>query len=160
MALRGITLALFVILLFLSPCPATAQSGDWSKKSTITLEDQSEVPGMVLEPGTYVLKAEETYSSPRTSVQLLNRDESQLLTTFIAVPDNRQRPDSDAVITFFDGITEGPKPIQTWFYPGEMNGYEFVYPISRAKEIAKHATDHVMASNSKEAAIVAVTANG
>src|SRR5438270_13669301 len=115
---------------------------------------------MVLEPGTYVLKAEETYSSPRTSVQLLNRDESQLLTTFIAVPDNRQRPDSDAVITFFDGITEGPKPIQTWFYPGEMNGYEFVYPISRAKEIAQHATDHVMASNSKEAAIVAVTANG
>src|SRR5438034_578179 len=125
MALRGITLALSVILLFLSPCPATAQSRDWSKKSTITLKDQSEVPGIILEPDTYILKTKKTYSNPQTSVQLLNRDKSQLLTTFIAVPDNRQRPDSDAVITFFDGITEGPKPIQTWFYPNEMNGYEF-----------------------------------
>ena len=161
MALRGITLALLISFLLLSPYTAVAQSGDWAKKSTIELKDLSEVPGMVLEPGIYVLKAEDAYSStPRIAIQLLNKDESQILTSFVAVPDNRQRPDSDAVIVFFEGITEGPRPIQTWFYPGEMNGYEFVYPTARAKEIAKHAADHVMASDSKDAAIAAVTSNG
>ncbi len=41
-----------------------------------------------------------------------------------------------------------------------MNGYEFVYPTPRAKEIAKHTDDHVMASTAKDAAIVAVTPSG
>jgi len=41
-----------------------------------------------------------------------------------------------------------------------MNGYEFVYPKTRAKEIAKHTDDHVMASDSKDGAIVAVTSSG
>ena len=160
MALHRITLAAVFALLLASTIPAQAQSYDWAKKSVITLNDMSEVPGMVLEPGTYVLKADDNLNSPRTVVQLLNKDESQILTTFLAVPDNRLRPESDVVVTFFDGVTSGPKPIQTWFYPGEMNGYEFVYPRPRAKEIAKHTEDHVIASDSREAAIVAITASG
>jgi hypothetical protein len=160
MALQRITFAALFALLLASTIPAQAQSYEWAKKSVITLEDMSEVPGMVLEPGTYVLKAEDNLNSPRTVVQLLNKDESQILTTFLAVPDNRVRPESDVVLTFFDGVTAGPKPIQTWFYPGEMNGYEFVYPPSRAKEIAKHTQDHVIASDSKESAIVAITPSG
>ena len=65
------------------------------------------------------------------------------------------------MITFFSGITEGPRPIQTWFYVGDMNGYEFVYPKTRAKEIAKRADDHVMAAESKDSTtIVAITPNG
>src|SRR5215467_3573567 len=160
MALHRITLAAVFALLLASTIPAQAQSYDWARKSVITLNDMSEVPGMVLEPGTYVLKADDSLNSPRTVVQLLNKDESQILTTFLAVPDNRLRPESDVVVTFFDGVTSGPKPIQTWFYPGEMNGYEFVYPRPRAKEIAKTTDDHVIASDSKNAAIVAVTPSG
>src|SRR5262249_47995164 len=115
---------------------------------------------MVLEPGTYVLKADDTLNNSRTTVKLMNKDESQVLATFIGVPDNRLRQDPDAVLTFFGGINAGPRPVQSWFYPGEMNGLELVYPKPRAKEIAKHTDDHVMASESKEAAIVAVTSSG
>src|SRR5215813_5155561 len=160
MALRSITLAVLLVLPLATSIPADAQSYEWAKKSVITLQDLSEVPGMVLEPGTYVLKADENGTSPRTVVQLLNRDESQILTSFLAVPDNRLRPETDVVVTFFSGVTEGPRPIQTWFYPGEMNGYEFVYPRPRAKEIAKTTDDHVIASDSREAAIVAITPSG
>ena len=115
---------------------------------------------MVLEPGTYVLKTDDNLNNSRAIIQLLNKDESQILTTFVAVPDNRMRPDGEVVLTFFDKVTSGPKPIQTWFYPGEMNGYEFVYPTARAKEIAKHIDDHVLASASKDAAIYALTPSG
>ena len=162
MARPVISLAVLLSFLLVFTAPAHAQY-EWAKKSVITLNDLCEVPGMVLEPGTYVLKTDDNLSNSRAVIQLLNKDESQILTTFIAVPDHRMRPDStgsDVVLTFFDGVTVGPKPIQTWFYPGEMNGYEFVYPTSRAKEIAKHTDDHVMASDGKNAAIIAVTPSG
>ncbi len=153
-------LAIFMVLLTASSLSANPATEQWSKKSVITLTDLSEVPGMVIEPGTYVLKADETAGNERTTLLLLNQDESQVLTSFIAIPDHRQRPDLDTVITFFDGVSSDPKPIQTWFYMGEMNGYEFVYPKPRAKEISKFAEDHVMGSESKDAAIFAITPNG
>jgi hypothetical protein len=159
MARPVISLAVLLSVLLLFSTPAHAQY-EWAKKSVITLNDLCEIPGMVLEPGTYVLKTDDNLNNSRAVIQLLNKDESQIITTFIAVPDHRMRPDSDVVLTFFDGVTVGPKPIQTWFYPGEMNGYEFVYPTARAKEIAKHTDDHVMASAGKDAAIVAVTPSG
>ena len=161
MVLHSIRLAVLITLCTFNSLQANSDTEQWFKKSTITLTDLSEVPGMVLEPGTYVLKAEESPGSEKFVIQLLNQDESQILTSFVAVPDHRQRPDYDTVITFFTGITDGPRPIQTWFYVGDMNGYEFVYPKPRAKEIAKRTDDHVMAAESKDAAtIVAITPNG
>ena len=159
MAVKSTFLALLVALLLAVSTPAQAQYG-WAKKSVVTLNDLTEVPGMVLEPGTYVIKTDDNVNNSRAVIQLLNQDESQVLTSFIAVSDHRMRPDTDVVLTFFDKVTSGPKPIQTWFYPGEMNGYEFVYPKPRAKEIAKYAEDHVMASDSKDGAIVAITPSG
>lgn len=161
MVLHSIRLAVLITLCTFNSLQANSDTEQWFKKSTITITDLSEVPGMVLEPGTYVLKAEESPGSTKFVIQLLNQDESQILTSFVAVPDHRQRPDYDTVITFFSGITEGPRPIQTWFYVGDMNGYEFVYPKPRAKEIAKHTDDHVMAAESKDSTtIVAITPNG
>jgi len=160
MVLRSIRLTALVGLFLAVAVPTNAQLDHWFKKSTIRIDDLSEVPGMVLEPGTYVLKTEEVSNSPRATIELLNQDESQRLTSFTAIPDHRQRPESDVVITYFDGITVGPRPIQTWFYLGDMNGYEFVYPKARAKEIAKYTEDHVLGAESKDAAIVAITHTG
>jgi hypothetical protein len=161
MVLHSIRLAVLLTLCTLNSLQANSDTEQWFKKSTITITDLSEVPGMILEPGTYVLKAEESPGNSKFVIQLLNQDETQILASFIAVPDHRQRPDYDTVVTFFTGITEGPRPIQTWFYVGDMNGYEFVYPKARAKEIAKHTDDYVMAADSKDSTtIVAITPNG
>jgi len=153
MFLPSLSLALFFSL-------ASPSEPQWFKKSVITLTDMSEVPGMVIEPGVYILKADETSGSDRLEVQLLNKDESQILTKFMAVPDHRQRPEGDTIVTFFEGVTSGPRPIQTWFYVGEMNGYEFVYPPHRAKEIAKQTNDHVMAAESTDGDVIAITSSG
>jgi hypothetical protein len=160
MTLRSILLAVLIATGTSTTLSANPGTEQWFKKSVITLTDISEVPGMVVEPGTYVLKADEQSSFSRTTIELLNQDETQTLATFVAVADHRQRPNYDTLFTYFPGVTNGPKPIQTWFYPGDMNGYEFVYPKPRAKEIAQVTEDHVMASESKEAAIVALTPTG
>ncbi len=98
MSYRGTTLAILFTFLIACTTPAQAQY-EWAKKSVITLNDLCEVPGMVLEPGTYVLKTDDNLANSRAVVQLLNKDESQILTSFVAVADHRMRPDSDVVLT-------------------------------------------------------------
>ena len=63
---------------------------------------------------------------------------------------------------FFEGPHDKPEAVRAWFFSGDLVGWEFVYPKPRAKEIAKAADTHVMASNSfnKYDVIVAVTPNG
>ena len=132
---------------------------EWNKKSTLSTDRQVEFPGVVLEPGTYIIRLKES-SERRSTIEVLNQDETQLLASLIAVPDHHVRPDSNAEFTFHQ-IKQGPQPVHTWFYAGDLVGLEFVYPKVRAKEIARDSDGHVMASNGiKDSVIVAVTANG
>jgi len=132
----------------------------WNKKSTLTVEHQVEFPGIVLEPGVYVVRLKES-NEKRSEVQILNQSESKVLATVVAVPDLRVRPEDNTEFLFHEVKGKGPQPVRSWFYSGDLVGLEFVYPEVRAKEIAKDSEDHVMASNdSKRGAIVAVTPNG
>jgi hypothetical protein len=133
---------------------------EWNRKSTLSTERPVEFPGTVLEPGVYIVRLREN-TERRSVVEILNRDETQVLATVVAVPDHRQRPDDNAEFTFHEVKKDGPLPVQTWYFTGDLVGWEFVYPKARAKEIAKDSDSHVMASNgNKDAAIVAVTPNG
>ena len=87
--------------------------------------------------------------------------QAQIATSLVAVPDHRTRPDDNCEFTFHEVKGDGPQPVQTWFFTGDLVGLEFVYPKIRAKEIAKESNEHVMASNRiKDGAILAVTPNG
>ena len=133
---------------------------EWNKKSTLSAAYQVEFPGLVLEPGTYIVRLREG-GDRRSYVEILNRDETQLLATIIAVPDHRVRPEDNSDFTFHEIREDGPRPVQSWFNTGDLVGLEFVYPMARAKEIAKQTDSHVMASDDHEGnAIVAVTPNG
>ena len=133
---------------------------EWNKKSTLSTDHQVEFPGIVLEPGVYIVKLRES-GEKRSSVQILNQDETQVLASLRAVPDHRMRPEDNSEFTFHEIKSNGPKPVQSWFFSGDLVGLEFVYPKPRAKEIAKESNDHVLASNnSKDDAVLAVTPNG
>jgi hypothetical protein len=133
----------------------------WNKKSTLTADKQIEFPGIVLEPGTYIIRLKED-TDRRSIVEIRNQDETQTLATLLAVTDHQQRPDDNSEFTYFKAAAADPQPVRSWFYSGDLTGLEFVYPKGRAREIAKTSDDRVMASNSsmKDDVIVAVTPNG
>jgi hypothetical protein len=136
-------------------------STEWNKKSTFTTDKQIEFPGLVLEPGTYVIRVKEN-GEKRSIVEIRNQNEKQILATLLAVTDHRLRPDDNSEFVYFKATARAPQAVRTWFYSGDLTGLEFVYSISRAKVIAKANDDHVMASNSNsgEDVIVAITPNG
>src|SRR5215475_3470694 len=128
----------------------------WNKKSTLTAEAPVEFPGIVLEPGVYVVRLKDS-GERRSSVQITNQDESQVLATLVAIPDHRLRPDDNSEFVYHEMNGKGPAAVRSWFYTGDLVGLEFVYPEIRAREIAKTTNDHLMASNDKGGAIFAVT---
>jgi hypothetical protein len=145
--LKGIGTGLCLSLLCLAVAPK-AKADDWDRKSIITFSAPVEVPGVgqhLLPAGTYVFKI---FNSPsnRHIVQVFSQDESQLLTTILAIPNFRLKVNDKVVMTFNETPTGEPPALKAWFYPGHQYGEHFVYSKSRAMELAKLNNETILAT--------------
>jgi hypothetical protein len=130
--------------------PAIMHSDEWNLTTRFTINHAFEVPGLVLQPNTrYVIRL---FDSPaeRHVVQIFNSDQTKLLTTFMAVSDQRPEPADHTVFTFIETAPGYPLPMKEWFYPGRITGLEFIYPKEQAKEIARHATEPVLSASATD----------
>jgi len=145
----AIVVCCFIFTLVLV-APTVVHSDEWNLKTRFTVNHPFEVPGLVLQPDTrYVIRL---YDSPaeRHIVQLYNNDETKLLTTFMAVSDQRTEPADNTVFSFIETEPGYPLPMKEWFYPGRISGLEFIYPKQQAMEIARHATEPIMAASAED----------
>jgi len=141
----GIGLCLAVLSTLVVPI---ASADDWNRKTTITFSGPVEVPGVglhLLPAGTYVFKIVDSQSD-RHIVQIFNQDETQVLTTVLAIPNYRLKTTDKTTITFRERPAGQPEALRAWFYPGRAWGEEFVYSKSRALEIAKETNEPVLAT--------------
>jgi len=107
------------------------------KESTLTATERVEVPGAVLEPGTYVIKVIELQSN-RNVVQVTDVDGAKIYTTCIATPHEGATPPPNTTFVFYPNVTaSGAKVLRTWFAPNDRFGQDLVYPKDRAEEIAR-----------------------
>src|SRR5208337_2378679 len=67
-------------------------------------------------------------------------------TTILAIPNYRLKSTGKTVMTFRERGEGQPEAIHAWFYPGHEWGEEFVYPKSRALELAKIVNEPVLAT--------------
>ncbi|MBZ5540073.1 MAG: hypothetical protein LAN61_06070 [Acidobacteriia bacterium] len=121
-----------------------AQADQWTKRTTFTFDQPTEVPGRVLPAGTYVFKLFDS-SSNRHIVQIWNEDETQLVTTVLAISNYRLVPTGETVIKFREMPGESPVALKAWIYPGDNFGQEFVYPKARAIQLAEASKEVVPA---------------
>ena len=116
------------------------QADEWNLKTYITVNQPFQVPGAVLEPNTkYVLRRLDGNAGTNHVVRVMNADETKILTTFMAISDSRLEPADDTVLTFIETAAGYPKPVKSWFYPGRLDGLEFLYSKKEKAEIAAHA---------------------
>ena len=112
---------------------------EWNKKTIVTFDHPVEIPGgKILPAGRYVFKLMDL-ASDRNIVQIFNEDQTHLYANIIAIPNYRLRPTDKAVMTFRARAPGSAEAIRAWFYPGADWGEEFVYPKTRALELAKLA---------------------
>jgi len=151
--LRGLGIVLCLAVLSVLVV-SSARADDWNRKTVITFSGPVEVPGVGqhnLPAGTYVFKILDS-PSDRHIVQIFNQDETQVLTTILAIPNYRLKPTDKTVITFRERPAGEPEALRAWFYPGHAWGEEFVYAKSRAIELAKETNTPVLATGIELAA--------
>jgi hypothetical protein len=120
------SITLCAMLLFGTLVPG-ARASEWDKKTIVTFSDAVEIPGQVLQPGTYVFKLLDSTSN-RNIVQVWNADEDQLLATMLAISDERPMASDKTVFNLEQFSTDSTPALRSWFYPGETSGRRFVYP--------------------------------
>jgi hypothetical protein len=140
---------LFIALSLIATCilfVPSAMADDWNRKTTVTFSQPVEVPGVgaqVLPAGTYVFKILDSQSD-RHIVQIFNQDETHIYTTILAIPNYRLTATDKTVMTFKERAEGQPEALRAWFYPGHQWGEEFVYPKSKAVELAKIVNEPVL----------------
>ena len=152
--LKYSALALCVALLAGITAPSV-RADAFNHKTFVTFSGPVEIPGFhgpkVLPAGTYVFKLLDTQAD-RNIVQVFNKNENHLYSTIISVPDYRMRPAGKTVIRFAERVSGSPLALRAWFYPGDKYGQEFVYPRTRAMELAKANHEPVLSMSDEEAA--------
>jgi hypothetical protein len=121
-------------LLSLAFVPSVSAT-DWDKKTFVTFSRPVELPGVALPAGTYIFEVPDV-SGARQVVRVMNEKGDKVYATLLTIPTSRREPSDFTMITFMERAPRAPMPISRWFYPGERDGYQFVYPKAQADRIA------------------------
>jgi hypothetical protein len=155
-------------VLYALAVPRAMMADQWDKATKLTFSEPVEVPGQVLPAGTYWFTLADN-ASDRNIVQIWNADRMRLVATILAIPDYRMQPRGRTVIHFEERPSDQPEAIHSWFHPGDNFGQEFVYPKTRATQLAKQTSRPVLSmpdeqasstAQSKQAPVKAVTPSG
>ncbi len=122
-----------------------ARADEWNKKTFLTFSGPVQIPGATLPAGTYTFELADP-DNARHVVRVSSQDGGKVMGMFMTIPQDRLEPPDDNVIMFAERPAGTPQAIQTWFYPGDRIGEEFVYPKSQAVQIAKATHKSVLAT--------------
>lgn len=138
----------FVLLaIALSLPPVAPQAGARADRVYIQLGSAARVPGVTLEPGTYIFM-------PGTPVagQLIieiHKGDGGHVATILAIQSALDRPRGG---TLLDYPGTDPPALRAWFHPGNARGYEFVYSRDEAAAIFAASSVPVASTISDDAA--------
>ena len=135
---------LLAALAVLLAAPAGAQSNSVEWRTPLRLSEPTEIPGSVLQPGSYLVKVLDTQVT-RKVVQFLTADESRVVATVLAVPNYSVRP-AEGQFIYFQRSEGAPQALKAWFYPGNNYGVEFVYSKEEATKLAQTRREDVYAA--------------
>ena len=125
--LRGALLMLMTgLVLFGLLGQPDSKASEMDKKMILTFSQPVQIPGAVLESGTYVVKRAD-WGMPNI-LRIWNSDETQLHATLMAIPVERSRPADEVEVTFYETKGLSPMAVREIFYPGDITGEQFLYP--------------------------------
>jgi hypothetical protein len=140
-----IATACFTAMLAALPMNAAAQDFNTNERTFLTFSAAVELPGVTLQPGTYLFRLNDSQSN-RHIVQVLSQDEKQIHGTILAVPAERLEVTGENVVTFRESAEGATPAVQYWYYPGDRIGHEFVYPKDQAMKIAARTGQNVLST--------------
>jgi len=125
-----------------------ARADEWNKLTYLTFSGPIQLPGVDNVPaGTYTFRLADAGSSRRV-VQVLDKNTGKVYAMFLTMTDHRLTPSEKPVVMFNESPAGSPPAVRAWFYPGETDGYELVYPKDQAMKIAQQTHQSVLSTAS------------
>ncbi len=129
MKIFGFSLLSLSVLLVLTIFSPVLKASDWDKATTTTFDNPVAIPGQVLPPGTYVFKTLDS-ALAENMIQIWNADQTQLVATLHVMTDHVSRPYDNPIFNIEQSAAGSTPRLQSWFYPGDVNGFGFDYSES------------------------------
>jgi len=123
---------------------AAAQGVLSDRRTNVTFSGPVSLPGTTLPAGSYVFRLADSPAN-RHIVQVFDKDDQKIITTLLAVPASRDEAEGDPVIAFKETPSNRPPAVRYWYYAGERDGNEFIYPRAQAMQIASASGESVSA---------------
>jgi hypothetical protein len=117
-----------------------ARADESNKETRMQTNAPLEIPGHMLEPGTYIFRLADSLSN-RNIVQVFSEDatgKQTFVTTLLAISAYRLLTPDKPIFNMEERPAGNPEAIQSWFYPGDNTGWEFVYSKSDRIETAQN----------------------
>jgi hypothetical protein len=131
---------------------ARAQDADQPVK--ITFREAVRIPGQVLPAGTYIFKRQmEGAAADGNLIRISNADDTRLIAFIQTLPVTRENVTGSTVLTFVESSKGRPPVLVEWFYPGSLQGHEFLYSKGTEQHVEK-SKQVVEAANSQGATVV------
>src|SRR3954466_11284437 len=132
-----------------------AQNTVPSERTFMTFSNTVEMPGVTLPAGTYVFRLADIPT--RNVVQVLSKDEKDILGQWTFVQAQRPKATEDTVVMFKEAPEGQTAAVQYWYYPGETIGKEFIYPKDQAQKIANRTGASVLSDDGRISSTVSST---
>jgi hypothetical protein len=136
MNIKPTTLCLCNLLALAAFVARPVLADEWNKKTEFQFSAPVQIPGHTLAAGKYVFQLAGD-GNDQNVVQIFSEDtrgRESLVATLMAVPEYREETPNNPVVQFEERHSGSAEAIQSWFYPGENTGWEFVYPRHEASK--------------------------
>ncbi len=136
--IRKVLAVVFLMALIGTLVPVATADAD-NREVQFTVNGPVEAPGVILGPGTYDLKL---MGDGSTVAGIWSGDGSKFYGYFDTVPVDRNHTPRKASVVLEGSGKAAPNRIEEWFYPGDQDGNEFLYPKTHPFQIAHSPSAH------------------
>lgn len=108
-----------------------------------TFSEPVTVPQATLPAGKYLFRLADSLAN-RTIVQIFSADGAKLHGMMMTIPTRRSDIPNEAEVRFLETAADAPPAIATYWYPGQRDGWEFIYPRGEATRLAQASKQSVL----------------
>jgi hypothetical protein len=128
------TFSIIALMLAIAIMLPVVHADDWNQTTRFTFSQPVQIPGRVLPAGTSRFQLAD--SDDRHLVQIFREDRT-LVATLYSIPRLRDGRSADVAITLANRGAAQPQAIVAWFFAGETQGHELLYPRQENQELAR-----------------------
>jgi len=133
------------LLVGLAAVAPRARADEWDQATQLTFSQAVQLPdNHVLPAGTYWFEVRPESSN---AVQITSEDHSKLYGTYLTIPTHRSNATSSVELKLAEPSGGQPAALMSWFYPGTLDGHEFVYAPGEEARLSASAQITVNARN-------------